>query len=256
MTGVGPSDSAWDPDRYDDEHGFVAEYGEDVLALLAPAPGERILDLGCGTGHLTAEIADAGAEVVGLDASAEMLETARSEHPDLPLVRGDAHDFAFADPFDAVFTNAALHWIDDVDAVLESVAEALRPSGRFVGEFGGEGNVARIVAAVSTELHARGHDGENPWYFPSVGEFASSLEGHGFEVRRAELFDRPVELEGGADGLRNWLAMFGDELLGPVAGEEREDVLEAVEARLRPELFEDGSWTADYRRLRFVAIRE
>jgi len=108
---------------------------------------------------------------------------------------------------------------------------------------------------VTAELEARGHEVENPWYFPSVGEFASSLEAHGFEVRRGELFDRPTELEAGEGGLRSWLAMFGDSLLSSVEGEEREAVLSAVEARLRPDLFEGGSWFADYRRLRFVAIR-
>jgi trans-aconitate methyltransferase len=257
--GAGPG---WDPDRYDGDHAFVYEYGEDVLGLLAPEPGERVLDLGCGTGHLTAEMSASGAEVVGLDSSVEMLETARVDHPDLQFVRGDAQDFAIGDPlpadepFDAVFSNATLHWMDDPDAAFESVAGALRQGGRFVGEFGGKGNVEAIVEAVAAELEARGYEAENPWYFPSVGEFASTLEGHGFEVRRAELFDRPTELEGGEEGLRSWLSMFGDSLLSPVEGDEREDVLAAVEDRLRPTQFEDGSWVADYRRLRFVAIRE
>ena len=256
------SEAGWDPDRYDGDHAFVYAYGEDVLGLLAPAEGEWILDLGCGTGHLTAEIAASGAEVVGMDNSAEMLATARTEHPDLRFLEGDAHDFALGDPlpdaerFDAVFSNAMLHWADDPDAVFESVADVLRSGGRFVGEFGGRGNVSAIVGAVTAELAERGHEVENPWYFPSVGEFASSLEGHGFEVRRAELFDRPTRLEGGEDGLRSWLAMFGESLLAPVEGEEREDVLGAVEERLRPEQFEGGAWIADYRRLRFVAVRE
>ena len=245
----------WDPDRYDGDHAFVYEYGADVLGLLDPSPGERILDLGCGTGHLTARIAEAGATVVGLDTSAEMLETAREAHPELALVRADAHHFAVAEPFDAVFTNAALHWVERPAAVFARVADALGPGGRFVGEFGGHGNVAAIVEAVEAELAARGLEGENPWYFPTIGAFASELEGHGFEVRHAELFDRPVELDGGEDGLRSWLAMFGDSLLAPVEGEEREAVLDGVEERLRPTQFEDGAWVADYRRLRFVAVR-
>ena len=250
-----PGDN-WDADRYDGDHAFVYEYGADVLEWLAPAAGERILDLGCGTGHLTAEIAAAGAEVVGLDNSIEMLETARAEHPGLQFVHADAHRFAFAEPFDAVFSNAALHWVDDPDAVFASVADVLRTGGRFVGEFGGNGNVSAIVEAVAAELEERGHEVPDPWYFPTVGGFAASLEGHGFEVRRVELFDRPTELEGGADGLRSWLAMFGDSLLAPVVDEEREAVLEGVEARLRPAHFSDGTWVADYRRLRFAAVRE
>jgi len=252
----GDEEAGWDPDRYEGDHAFVYEYGGDLLDLLEPQPGERVLDLGCGTGHLTAEIAAAGAEVVGLDTSQAMLETARSDYPDLPFVRADAQAFAVSAPFDAVFTNAALHWVDDPDAVLSSVADALQPNGRFVGEFGGQGNVAAIVEAVATELASRGYAVENPWYFPSVGTFASALERHGFEVRRAELFDRPTVLDGGDDGLRSWLAMFGESLLAPVEDEERAAVLSAVEERLRPQQYREGNWIADYRRLRFVAIRQ
>lgn len=254
MAGDGMS-GRWDADRYDGDHAFVYEYGEAVVEWLAPAPGERILDLGCGTGHLTAAIAATGADVVGLDRSREMLTTARTEHPELSFVRADAQTFAFAEPFDAVFTNAALHWMDDPAQVIESVAGTLRPGGRFVGEFGGRGNVSAIVEAVTAELESRGDEVPDPWYFPSVGEFSTALEGQGLEVRRAELFDRPVELEGGDTGLRSWLAMFGDSLLAPVARNDRESVVSAVEDRLRSEQYRDGSWVADYRRLRFLAVR-
>lgn len=254
MTGEGAL-ADWDPERYDADHAFVSEYGEEVVGLLAPAPGERILDLGCGTGHLTAEIASSGADVVGLDRSRGMLETARAEYPDLPFVRADARRFAFAESFDAVFTNATLHWIDEPERAFESVASVLRPGGRFVGEFGGRGNVATIVGAVMNELGSRGYDTQHPLYFPSVGEFTGSLEPHGFEVRRVELFDRPVELAGDDGGLRSWLTMFGDALFAPVVDDERQAIVSAVEDRLRPEQFRDGSWIADYRRLRFVAVR-
>ncbi|MFD1644097.1 class I SAM-dependent methyltransferase [Haloarchaeobius litoreus] len=243
----------WSADDYDGGHAFVFEYGEGVVDLLEPGPGERILDLGCGTGHLTASIAESGADVVGLDADREMVAEAARTYPDLRFVRGDARRFAFREPFDAVFSNAALHWIHEQDAVLESVADALRPGGRFVAELGGTGNVAAIVGAVEAEAAARGYDVENPWYFPSVGEYATRLEAHGFEVRYATLFDRPTELDDGEDGLAGWLGMFGDGLLGPIPADEREAVISDVEDRLRNELFEDGTWTADYRRLRVVA---
>ena len=256
MSGTDGDDAGWDPDRYDGDHAFVYEYGEDVVGLLDPTDGERILDLGCGTGHLTAEIAESGADVVGMDNSAEMLERARAEHPGVEFVRGDATDFSFAEPFDAVFTNAALHWVDDPDGTFASAAGALRPGGRFVGEFGGSGNVGSILDAVREALAARGHDFSNPWYFPSVGAFASRLEGHGFEVRMARLFYRPTELEGGEGGLRSWFEMFGDGLLAPAPDGEREAILADVEARLRPDLFREGRWVTDYRRLRFVAVRE
>jgi len=245
----------WSADDYDGGHAFVFEYGAGVVDLLDPEPDERVLDLGCGTGHLTASIAESGASVVGLDADREMVAEAARTYPDLRFVRGDARRFAFAEPFDAVFSNAALHWIHEQDAVLDSVADALRPGGRFVAELGGTGNVAAIVGAVRDATAERGYEVSNPWHFPSVGEYASLLESHGFEVRYATLFDRPTELDDGEDGLSGWLGMFGDGLLGPVPEDERDDVIGAAEDRLRDELFADGTWTADYRRLRVIALR-
>lgn len=253
---MGVEDTArWDPDHYDGDHAYVYEYGEAVLDWLAPSPDERILDLGCGTGHLTAAIAESGAECIGLDRSREMVTTAKASYPSLQFVRGDAHWLAFDRSFDAVFTNATLHWLDAPAAAFESIAGVLRPGGRFVGEFGGTGNVTAITDAVMDELDSRGFDRRHPWYFPSVGEFASDLEPRGFEVRRAELFDRPVELEGGANGLRSWLSMFGGSLFEAVPDGELSGVLDGVEERLRESLYRDGIWVADYRRLRFAAVR-
>lgn len=247
----------WDSSAYDGSHSFVYEYGADVVDLLDPQSDERILDLGCGTGHLTDRIADSGAEVVGLDRDRGMIETARASYPDREFRRADAREFDVEAPFDAVFSNAVLHWIDDQAAVLRSVADALRPGGRFVAELGGTGNVATIVDAVSAELAARGYEPPtDPWYFPTVGEHATALAAHGFEVRYATLFDRPTDLDDGESGLASWLGMFGDRLLGPVPGERRPDVVAGVEARLRDALYDDGVWTADYRRLRFVAVRQ
>ncbi|MFB6251099.1 MAG: trans-aconitate 2-methyltransferase [Halobellus sp.] len=250
----------WDSAAYDDSHSFVYEYGSNVVALLDPAPGERVLDLGCGTGHLTARIEEMGADVVGLDQSAEMIETAREAHPEINFVRADARHVDLATfgeraPFDAVFSNAALHWIDEQDAVLDAVTDVLRPGGRFVAELGGSGNVGTIVNALSAEIDAREYDPPSePWYFPTVGEHASTLEAHGFEVRYARLFDRPTELDDGANGLAAWLEMFGDRLFGSVPDDDRDSVVAAVEDRLRDDLYDDGTWTIDYRRLRFVAV--
>ena len=248
----------WDPDRYDDGHAFVYEYGADLLDLLSPAPGERVLDLGCGTGHLTAEIADTGAAVVGVDRAAEMVGRARREYPSLPFARADARALPFDRAFDAVLSNAVLHWIDEAgqDEAAAAIHDALVPGGRLVAELGGAGNVDSIAGAVLDELAARGVPGEHPWHFPSLGDYATRLERAGFEVTFARLFDRPTPFDGGEDGLRNWLAMFGDPLLGHVDPDTRAAVVSAVEERLRPERFRDGRWVGDYRRLRLVARRE
>jgi trans-aconitate methyltransferase len=156
-----------------------------------------------------------------------------------------------------VFSNAALHWIpgDDHDAVLSTVADALTETGRFVAESGGKGNVAAITDALVAELDARGYEVDHPWYFPSIGEYAPRVESHGLELRFSRLFDRPTPLDGGEDGLRNWIGMFGDEFFADVEDDERNAVLSAVEDRLRPTLFDGDTWVADYRRLRFVAGR-
>jgi len=261
MTDRPDEPNEWNPDDYDGSHDFVFEYGADVLDLLDPAPGERVLDLGCGTGHLTADIASAvepDGHVVGVDRSAEMVEQAREAYPDGHFVRADAREFVASEPFDAVFSNAALHWIPEQDAVTERVADLLRPGGRYVAELGGSGNVGRIVDAVVEAAARRGDEVESPWYFPTVGEHATLLEGHGFEVTYARLFDRPTDLEGGADGLREWLGMFGDSLLEPLGPEKRDAVVSDAEERLREQLYdaETETWTADYRRVRFVAVRD
>jgi trans-aconitate methyltransferase len=247
----------WNAALYDGRHAFVYEYGRELVALLDPRSGERILDLGCGTGHLTRAIAETGAEAVGLDASAEMLERARREYPELAFVEADARTFALAPAFDAIFSNAALHWIGEPEAVAARIAAHLRPGGRFVAEFGGKGNVAAILAAVddaARELAGRAIG--NPLYFPTIGAYASVLEGAGLEVRFAALFDRPTRLEDGERGLAAWVSMF---LPRPASGGLDEAQRDAVVARaagvLRPALFRDGAWYADYRRLRVVAVR-
>jgi trans-aconitate methyltransferase len=246
---------AWDAAAYDEKHAFVWRLAADLLELLAPRAGERILDLGCGTGHLTRRIADSGAAVMGLDIDTGMIEQARRHYPGLRFEQGDAADFTVTKPCDAVFSNAALHWVLDAEGAVRCIARALRPGGRFVAEFGGKGNVASVLAAVQASLADHGHGGiPSPWYYPSVGEYATLLERHGLEVRRASLFDRPTPLEGGEEGLRDWITVFGRDFLAG-AGAEREAFLRGVEDRLRPAAFHDGRWVVDYRRLRIHAVR-
>jgi len=245
--------NSWDAEQYEGKHSFVWRLGAGVVELLAPQPGERILDLGCGTGQLTAEIAKHGAHVIGLDNSANMIGQARQNYPDLTFVLGDAVSFRFEAPLDAVFSNAALHWVKNADPAADSIARALRPGGRFVAEFGGSGNTRSILnalrAVLGTEANAR-----CPWYYPSIGEYASVLERHGLQVRRAELFDRPTPLEG-ETGMEDWLRMFCGKFFEdmPAAGVSAK-MREVVEL-LRPERFGDGVWTVDYRRLRVVALK-
>lgn len=251
------SGSAWDPTDYDERHGFVHEYGADLLDLLDADAGERVLDLGCGTGHLTGRVAEAGADAVGVDRSREMVAAAREQYPGVAFVRADLRAVPFRGAADAALSNAALHWVPepDHDEVLAGVRGALRPGGRFVAEMGGVGNVASVVAAVAAELEDRGAASPHPWYFPTVGEYATRLEAAGFEVRVATLFDRPTALGAGAAGLAGWLDTFAGAWLAPLAPAERAELVAAVEDRLRPTRFRDGTWVLDYRRLRFVAVR-
>jgi SAM-dependent methyltransferase len=256
MTDASEPPNSWDADAYEDRHAYVYEYGEDVVDLLAPDAGERILDLGCGTGRLTDRIAATGARAVGVDSSPAMLAEARASRPRPEFVRADATALPFEAAFDAVFSNAALHWIPAADQpdALASVRRALVPGGRFVAELGGAGNVRAIREAVRTAVAARGYEPADPWYFPSIGEYARRLEANGFEVRRARLFDRPTELADGEDGLAAWLDAFGEGLLADVPAAERDAVVADAADALREERFRDGTWIADYRRLRFVAV--
>jgi trans-aconitate methyltransferase len=245
----------WNAELYDRSHAFVWKHGAALLDLLTPQPGERVLDLGCGTGHLTAQIAAAGAVVLGIDSALAMIEQARRAYPALRFEVADARAFAFSQPFDAVFSNAALHWVKPPEQVIACVYRALKPGGRFVAEFGGKGNVQAIAAALTDAARAVGIEPpESPWYFPGIGEYASLLEASGLEATFALLFDRPTALEG-EQGMRRWVEMFGSWALSAVPAEGREEFFRAVEERLRPTLYQDGTWYADYRRLRVVARR-
>jgi trans-aconitate methyltransferase len=243
----------WDPALYDARHSFVYKAAAGLLDLLAPQAGERILDLGCGTGHLTAEIANRGAQVLGLDLSAEMIGEAQRNFPALEFRMADATNFTTPQPQDAVFSNAVLHWVHPPEAAVRSIVAALKPGGRFVAEFGGRGCVARVIAAVNEALG--GADLAQQWFFPSVGQYAPILERNGLEVGFATLFDRPTPLEDGEQGLRNWLQMFAGSFLAPLDDARRETVLDEVQQRLRRELWHDNQWVVDYRRIRVVAVK-
>jgi trans-aconitate methyltransferase len=244
----------WDAGLYDSKHAFVWKQATALLDLLAAQPGERILDLGCGTGHLTAQIAATGAEVLGLDSALAMIEQAVRAYPHLPFQVADARDFTVAEPVDAVFSNAVLHWVREPERVIACVCLALKPGGRFVAEFGGRDNVTAIVAALTEAAASVGTSFDNPWYFPSIAEYSALLDRGGLEPTFAALIDRPTPLEGEA-GMRHWITMFATDLLTRIGPERREDFLRDAEERLRPVLYRDGTWFADYRRLQVVAWR-
>jgi trans-aconitate methyltransferase len=242
----------WQPERYAANARFVAELGMPVLELLAPRAGERVLDLGCGDGVLTAKLAELGCTVVGVDAAAGMVHSARRRGLDARLM--DGRDLSFEREFDAVFSNAALHWMKaDPEAVVAGVARALRPGGRFVGEMGGFGNVAAITVALVAVLNRRGLDGAAaiPWYFPTSDAYGALLTRNGFVVRGIELLPRPTPLP---TGMAAWLDTFAEPFLTRLGeGERAAARAEAVEL-LRPVLCADGDrWVADYVRLRFSA---
>jgi trans-aconitate methyltransferase len=230
---------------------FVADLGAPVVDLLAPKAGEAILDLGCGDGALTEVLAASGALVVGVDGSADMVQAARARGLDARVMDGQA--LRFAGEFDAVFSNAALHWMPDPALVLAGVRRALKPGGRFVGEMGGHGNVASIATALRASLASRGipPDSGFAWFFPTAEEYAGLLHAAGFAVREIALLHRPTLLP---TGMAGWLATFAGPFLAGIAPEDRPQVLHEVETVLAPALrTRAGDWIADYVRLRFFA---
>jgi trans-aconitate methyltransferase len=240
----------WDPARYLRNAAFVPALGEPVLEMLAPQAGERILDLGCGEGALTARIA-ATASVLGVDGSAEQVAAARARGLDAQMM--DGQHLTFAGEFDAVFSNAALHWMRDADAVIDGVWRALKPGGRFVAECGAAGNVAGIRDAIDRALTRRGIDARtaDPWYFPAPDEYRARLEARGFRVLALALVPRPTTLPG---GLGDWLDTFAESFLALLPAADREAVKNEVEKDLAPRFCDkSGVWTVDYVRLRFAA---
>jgi trans-aconitate methyltransferase len=248
----------WNPELYQSSHSFVWELARDLLGLLAPQAGEHILDIGCGTGQLAAEMARSGAVVTGIDSSLTMVAQARANFPGLRFELADVRAIEFREEFDGAFSNAALHWVRDADGAVARVARALKPRGRFVVEFGGRGNAQALVECVYRALAAMGvpdPEGLNPWYFPSVAEYAAVLERNGLEVTYAALIDRPTALPGGDQGLANWVAMFGECFSGALAPERRSEFAKRVEELAAGDMRRDGSWIVPYRRLRAVAIK-
>jgi trans-aconitate methyltransferase len=247
----------WNTELYDKTHSFVSKFGEGILSYLQPAPGETILDLGCGTGDLTEEIFQKGVRVIGVDNSAEMIQAAKTKFPFIEFLQADARIMTFETRFDAIFSNAVLHWIKEKELVIRQMNLLLKENGRIVLEFGGKGNIQQMENAMRAVLRKRSfYDNANLdfWYFPSIGEYATELEKQGFRVVHAEHFDRNTPLKG-ERGMKDWFMMFGINFLNGIPETEIEDILEDADNILKPTHYRDGIWNADYKRIRIVAIK-
>ena len=252
MSTAGTAEQHWSARRYAKTAHFVPELGAAVLDLLAPYPGERVLDLGCGDGVLTERIVASGAAVVAVDAAPDMVAAACARGIDARVMRGQ--DLTFEREFDAVFSNAALHWMRPPEAVLSGVRRALKPGGRFVGEMGGHNNTAAIIVALSAVLGRRGRDAHqlSPWYFPSAGAYREKLEAAGFSVEDIRIIPRPTALP---TSIEPWLDTFGEAFFGALLEPDRLAARAEVANLLRPVLVDEtGTWIADYVRLRFRAM--
>ncbi|MCC2625767.1 MAG: SAM-dependent methyltransferase [Burkholderiales bacterium] len=245
----------WNSKLYDTKHGFVTEYGKDILQLLEPKAGELILDLGCGTGALTNEIALRNAKVIGIDSSESMISEAKKNYPSTQFICANGQDFNLGDSFDAVFSNAALHWMMEPQKVIHSVNKALKPGGRFVFEMGGKGNISNLLHVIDTSAKHFGVKNTKLLnYYPGIAEYSGLLDNGGFDVTYARLFSRPTVLDG-KDGLRNWIKMFRGDLLKQVNLDKLEDFFLYAEDLAKLMLLKDGIWLADYVRLRMIAIK-
>jgi trans-aconitate methyltransferase len=244
--------TSWNPDSYSKNARFVSDLGEPLLQLLEPEPRERILDLGCGDGALTAKIEAVGAVVIGVDSSLAQIQAARQRG--LNALVMDGHRMGFKRDFDAVFSNAVLHWMKPPERVIEGVSNLLRPGGRFVGEFGGKGNVQTIRSALHSALGKRRIDpwSVDPWYYPLPEEYVALLNKFGFTVQYIELIPRPTKLPG---DIVDWLEVFAQPFTQSVNEGDRESFLKEVTAELEPKLRQaDGTWVVDYVRLRFKSV--
>jgi trans-aconitate methyltransferase len=247
------SAQTWDPALYARNARFVSDLGSPVVELLGPKPGEKILDLGCGDGVLTKKLVELGCEVVAVDSSAAQVEAARKLGLDAHTIGGE--DLPYVEEFDAVFSNAVLHWIKRADVMIAAVYRSLKPGGRFVAECGGYGCVDKIRTALVQALDRRGFDGEArvPWYFPTPGDYATRLERAGFRVDTIALIPRPTPLPGDIIG---YLETFGLSFFQGFSDEARAEYLQEVRTVLEPQLRDsNGTWVADYVRLRFAATK-
>lgn len=249
----------WNANLYDGKHSFVSVLGNELIDLLTPQIGEDILDLGCGTGDLAKKLFNLGVNVIGVDKSENMIRTAKNKYPNIRFIVQDATNLQYNSEFDAVFSNATLHWIKPPKQALQHIFNGLKHGGRFVAEFGGKGNVQKITDEIIIQREKLGYKFERenfPWYYPSIGEYTSLMEDVGFKVTFAQHFDRPTRLDGD-NGLKNWIEMFGGNLFEGMPENVEKEIITKVEQNLIGTLYnqENHSWTADYKRIRVIGIK-
>lgn len=247
----------WDAEKYTSDFSFVHQYGNHVAELVDADAGSSVLDLGCGNGALTKVLQDKGYRVTGMDASEELLDVARVNYPAIEFIQGDATNFVLPEPVDVVFSNAVFHWIDKEKQpdMIKCVYNALKKNGQFVFEFGGYGNNRLIHSVLKSVFQEQGFCYKIPFYFPTIGEYASLLESAGFQVKYAILFDRLTELKG-ENGMEAWINMFVKTPFAVVQSEhEREAIIKQTVTELKKDLFRNGKWYADYVRIRMKAVR-
>lgn len=247
----------WNTKLYDKKHKFVSQYGTNLIHLLDPVEDEYILDLGCGTGDLANKIQGFNCNVIGIDASLDMINTAKEKYPHMDFHHMPAEDISLNQSFHAVFSNAVLHWVKEPKVVLEEVYKALKDGGRLVIEFGGYGNCKRITNAIVKSMEDLGYNydmNKYPWYFPKVSEFSTLLENTGFTVRLMEHYDRITPLKGNK-GMEDWIRMFASNLYRDVDPSLHEQIISMSVDQLKEELYIDDTWYADYKRIRAVAYK-
>lgn len=244
----------WDSQEYNKDFSFVPQYGEDLIGLITKPKGSRVIDLGCGSGTLTYMLADMGFDVIGIDASEEMLSLARNDYPQLKFECADATEFKLNEKADVIFSNAVFHWIDAErqEKLIGHISDALKPNGELVCEFGGHGCAESVHGALEKCFEKRGMKYPRVFYFPTIGEYAPLLEKYGLRVDHALLFDRPTP-QRTENGLKDWINMFVKAPFENVPEDTKEDILNEAENILKPKLFVNGKWYIDYVRIRLSA---
>lgn len=245
----------WNSSLYDDKHSFVSEYGKKIIGFVNIEREQKILDLGCGTGLLTKELAKKGAEVIGVDSSREMIQRAKVNYSNLKFQVEDAIKLPFENKFDTVFSNAVFHWILNQKGLLEGIYKVLKKDGLLVCEFGAKGNIRKIEDAFKKSIEAKGIQYISKFSFPSMEEYKALLETAGFKVKHIVVYDRPTILADGKNGLRNWILQFFSDYLEKLSDKEIEEVLMKSEEICQNTLWKDTQWVADYKRIQVIAVK-